>query len=372
MSSSIPLISLSQPRNQLISSIRTACLTHGFFQITDCPPPPPPSSSSTANGKDGDGDGDGDDDLQSRLLSHMRTFFAQPTDSKLAIAKTDHVRGGYERFQQYSLQASRGKKDLNEGYSIAPEFVEREGSSTDDDDDATKSGRGRGDVWPDESEGNGLRGFRGTCREYYAYIERLARSIAGLIAEGLGLSEDYFAGYFERQMAHCRLIHYYAGEQTGDGNKDDDEAKNDLGAGLHTDWGLITILLQDNIGGLQVLDSKTDTYIPVPPTPGAYVVNCGDLLARFTNGVYTSARHRVIAPPSGVNRYSVPFFCDGNPEYLVDVLPLGEEWKAWVQGRQGKPVEVETRAYEPVKAGKYFEMKWVESAGGDKKKPIEA
>lgn len=219
------------------------------------------------------------------------------------------------------------------------------------------------EVWPEESVENGLVGFRETDRVYYDYVEGLARVVAGVIAEGLGLEERYFEAYFERQMAHCRLIHYFS-EPTGREAKDDE---NNIGAGLHTDWGLITILLQDDIGGLQVLDGKTGSYIPVPPTSGAYVVNCGDLLSRFTNGVYTSARHRVIAPAPGVHRHSVPFFCDGNPEYVVDVLPLGEEWKGWVQGKRGKPVEVEKRVYEPVKAGDYFEMKWRESAKGGKK-----
>ena len=223
------------------------------------------------------------------------------------------------------------------------------------------------EAWPEESEENGLVGFREICRAYYAYVEGLARIVAGLIAEGLGLEREYFGAYFERQMAHCRLIHYFSDSEEGDRGEKEGEKKNDIGIGLHTDWGLITVLLQDDVGGLQVLDSKTGGYIPVPPTPGAYVVNCGDLLSRFTNGVYTSARHRVIAPPSGVHRYSVPFFCDGNPDYVVDVLPLGEEWKAWVQGKRGKPVEVERRVYEPVRAGDYFEMKWRESASGGKK-----
>ena len=246
----------------------------------------------------------------------MRTFFSRRTDTKLALPKTDHIRGGLSGFQRYSLQASRGNRDLNEGYSIAPEFVERGRVAVDGE-------AGAAEVWPAESDEYGLRGFRSICREYYEYIEGLARMIADLIAEGLGLIAEYFVEYFERQMAHCQLIRCYAGPQSENENDG-----NDIGASLHTDWGLISILLQDDVGGLQFVDGKTDTYITVPPTPGAYVVNCGDLLT----GLYTSARHRVIAPPPGTLRYSVPFFCDGNPDYLVDVLPLGEEWKAWVQG----------------------------------------
>ncbi|KAK2749974.1 hypothetical protein FQN55_002692 [Onygenales sp. PD_40] len=335
----IPIIPLTQPRPSTISAIRSACLTHGFFQITHSSIPTP---------------------LQTRLLHLMKTYFALPEPFKLSTPKNDHIHGGYERFRKYSLQAGRGKPDLNEGYCIAPGYVD-----DDDDDDV-------GDAWPEETAENGLLGFRATCREYYDVVGEQGRKLAGLIAEGLGLDRSYFDAYFARQMAHCRLMHYYAPppppppphpeQDPMAGSAHDDN----IGAGLHTDWGLITLLLQDSVGGLQVLDPGTDSYIPVPPTPGAYVVNCGDLLSRFTNGVYTSARHRVVAPPSGTDRYSVAFFCDGNPEYTVDVLPMGAEWKGWVEGRRGLAPQAE-KLYEPIKAGVYFEKKWVESAGGGKK-----
>ncbi|KAK2813814.1 hypothetical protein FQN50_000215 [Emmonsiellopsis sp. PD_5] len=323
----IPIISLTQPHSTTISAIRSACLTHGFFQITDSAIPPP---------------------LQSRLLTLMKTYFALPERFKLSTPKNDHIHGGYEAFQKYSLQTGRGKPDLNEGYCIAPDYV---------DDDVNS-------VWPEETAENGLIGFRQTCREYYDVVGEQGRKLAGLIAEGLGLERSYFDEYFARQMAHCRLMHYYAPppEQENPAGSGQDN----IGAGLHTDWGLITLLLQDNVGGLQVLDRQTNTYIPVPPTPGAYVINCGDLLARFTNGVYTSAQHMVVAPPPGTDRYSVAFFCDGNPAYTVDVLPMGAEWKEWVQGRHGAAPEAE-KLYEPIKAGVYFEKKWMESAGGGKK-----
>ncbi|GAD91655.1 2OG-Fe(II) oxygenase [Paecilomyces variotii No. 5] len=320
MAAEIPLISLSQPRDGLVVAIRTACLSHGFFQVTENP-------CISAS-------------LQAGVLSYMEKFFSQPESLKRTTPKVDHIHGGYETFQRYSLDVARGKPDLNEGFCIAPEFV----------DDREKEMR---DPWPMETENNGLIGFKETAREYYRRADELGRFIGGLIAEGLGLPIGYFEEYFEKQMSHCRLIHYY-------GQESQKKQEDDIGAGLHTDWGLITILYQDSVGGLEVLDKERGNFIAVPPTDGAYVVNCGDLLSRFTNGVYTSAQHRVKAPPPGVHRYSIPYFCDGNPSYLVDVLPLGAEWKEWVEGRRGKAPEVE-KHYQPIKAGVYFESKWTES-----------
>jgi len=99
-----------------------------------------------------------------------------------------------------------------------------------------------------------------------------------------------------------------------------DAAFNQLGAGAHTDWGSITMLLQDDCGGLEV-QHVSGEWIRATPIPGTLIVNLGDMVRRWTNDIYYSTMHRALNNVSGVDRYSVASFFNPNYLYRVECVP---------------------------------------------------
>jgi isopenicillin N synthase-like dioxygenase len=131
------------------------------------------------------------------------------------------------------------------------------------------------------------------------------------IAVDLGLDPAFFDEKIDRPMSTLRLLHYPPQPpKTDDGQ---------MGAGAHTDYGNLTLLMTDAVGGLEV-KTRDGRWLPAPVIPGAFVVNIGDCLMRWTNDVYVSDPHRVVSP-AGQERYSVAFFLDPNPEAVVEAIP---------------------------------------------------
>ncbi len=157
-------------------------------------------------------------------------------------------------------------------------------------------------VWPD------LPGFRETLLAYYDACLSLGVGLHRAFARDLGLAEDHFAPFFTEPMATLRLLHYPPA--TG--------AAGEIGAGAHTDYGSITLLMTDGEPGLQARPRGGD-WIDVPHLDGAFVVNIGDCLMRWTNDIYVSTPHRVLPPKR--RRRSVAFFLDPNPDAVIAALP---------------------------------------------------
>ena len=147
---------------------------------------------------------------------------------------------------------------------------------------------------------------------YYAAADALSRRLMRLIALSLELDEFHFDRFFECPSATLRLIKYppHPGHARS----------NQLGAGAHTDWGAVTVLAQDEIGGLKV-ENIAGEWIAAPPVPGTFVVNLGDMIQRWTNGIYRSNLHRVLNNhAAGRSRYSVPFFFSPDHRARIECL----------------------------------------------------
>lgn len=167
-------------------------------------------------------------------------------------------------------------------------------------------------MWPDASLIPEAQ-FRDPLLEYHGAVLELALVVMRILASGMTNldTEEAFADFCRDPVAALRLLHYPP-------HPDVDDASL-VGAGAHTDFGAITLLLQDGNSGLQVLRQDTGEWIDVAPDRDAYVVNVGDMLHVWTNGAYRSNVHRVINT-SGDERYSMPFFFDGNPDCRIESL----------------------------------------------------
>ncbi len=163
--------------------------------------------------------------------------------------------------------------------------------------------------WPDESL---LPGFRAACNVYSKTLDALARRLMALFETALQLRPGYFDSYMQNPTVTTRLLHYPPQPALA--------APGQIGCGAHTDWGALTLLAQDDAGGLQVQSPKGD-WFDVPPIPGSFVVNVGDMAQRWTNDRWRSTMHRVINKRSSRDRYSIAYFFDLDAQSRIEPLP---------------------------------------------------
>lgn len=161
--------------------------------------------------------------------------------------------------------------------------------------------------WPHE-----LPEVRPVCEAYIAAMNALSLRLMQLMALSLDLPEDYFDAACEDPMVTLRMVRYPAHPEGAD--------ERTFGAGAHTDWGAVTVLAQDSHGGLEV-QMRDGSWVEATPMAGTFVVNLGDMIPRWTNGLYHSNPHRVRNTFSGgASRYSIPFFYE--PEFLARIVPV--------------------------------------------------
>lgn len=223
-------------------------------------------------------------------------FFSLPDAEKArADIRLSRSNRGWSGEGTENLDDSKpGQTDRKEAFNIGLELAP-------DDPRMGQPFRGA-NTWPD------LPGFRDTMLAYFDAVHRLGVDLHHAIARDLGLPDTHFDDLLDEPLATLRLLHYPAG----------DPAPGQIGAGEHTDYGSITLLMGDGEPGLQVRPRGGD-WTDVPRVPGAFIVNIADCLMRWTNDIYVSTPHRVLVPRR--RRRSLAFFLDPNPDAVIQALP---------------------------------------------------
>ena len=233
--------------------------------------------------------------LISDIFAANRDFHALPLADKLAISLDENHRG------YIAIDTST---DVNS--TLATVTKPNQSASfmmmADEPPDPARYLSGH-NQWPD------LPGFRETVEAYNTALTELAQQLIRIALKACTDDSSALAA-FNRPTTWLRLLHYPPVPKS---------SPDDLyGSAPHTDFGALTILAQDNVGGLQV-KAPGGGWIDVPPREDAFIVNVGDMLHRMSNGRLRSTPHRVINR-TGAERYSVPFFFD--PDVAYDVAPL--------------------------------------------------
>jgi isopenicillin N synthase-like dioxygenase len=244
-----------------------------------------------------------DDGLLDRLDAHGREFFALDDDEKSRIAMRLGGRA-WRGWFPVGGELTSGVPDRKEGIYFGAEL-------------GPEHPRVRAGV---PLHGPNLfparpAGLRDAVLAYLHEMTRLSHLVAEGMALGLDLPADWFATNLTGDPTVLFRIFHYPPEP-------DAEAGERWGVGEHTDYGLLTILLQDRAGGLEV--HAVDGWRDAPPVPGSFVCNLGDMLERMTGGRYRSTPHRV-RNTSGTSRLSFPFFFDPGWDAQVVAVPGCED-----------------------------------------------
>jgi isopenicillin N synthase-like dioxygenase len=263
---------------QVNKAIDTACREVGFFYIKGHQIPAPQIE---------------------RIFEIAKTFFDLPEEEKLKIDITkSHNHRGYGALATEMLQDGL-PGDLKETFDMQRNLPS-------DDPEVLQGLPLHGpNRYPD------LPGWKEEMEAHYTSMRRLSELVLRAMAQAMDCPIDFFDPLLQRPVSVLRLIHYPSAEKQ--------QHPDQVGCGVHSDYGCITILAQDDIGGLQVM-GKSGEWVNATPIPGTYVINIGDLMARWTNDRYVSTKHRVMNP-SGRERYSMPFFVEPNFDAEVTTLP---------------------------------------------------
>ena len=286
-----------EPLDALARQLRHACETIGFFYVVNHGVPQP---------------------VVDDVFAATRRFFALPEARRLDIKLDERFRRG---FMPYGINQHPGfAPDLKESYEFALDLP-----LTDPDVIAGLPLHGP-NRWPAD-----MPWLREAAEAYFNETMALGKRLLRLFALSLDMEEGFFLQYMKKPMVQSRLFHYPPQPPV--------TREREFGVAPHSDYGMITLLTQDPIGGLE-LRKRDGEWVAAPWMEGTFVINLGDMFKVWTNDVYVSNLHRVVNR-SGRERYSIPTFFNLDYDAPVACLPN-------CQSAANPP------RYAPIKSGDYL------------------
>ncbi|KAK9915583.1 hypothetical protein WJX75_001145 [Coccomyxa subellipsoidea] len=276
----VPCLDMSQQENVLAAQLRKACIDTGFFYV---------ANHGVA------------EDLIEQTFEENRKFFALPEASKREILADKNNRGWTPLSEETLDTANQTEGDTKEGLYFGREVPA-------DSPEAAQPLHGP-NQWPSQEL---LPEYRRVSEAYFGAVTNLGMRLLRLLALALGLAPDYFLPMFGRPMLFLRPLHYIPRRSQPD--------QGIFAAGAHSDYGMLTLLATDDAPGLQIWLESAGRFVDVPPRKGAFIINLGDMLERWTNGLFKSTLHRVVTDGSR-HRYSIPFFFEPDFDTCVECLP---------------------------------------------------
>ena len=276
-----PLLSDSGDQQSVGQALKEACCEYGFFYI----------------------EGHGvSESLQHKLESLSQQFFALPLEEKMKIPMSLGGRA-WRGFFPVGGELTSGRPDLKEGLYFGTEL------GPDHPKVQAETLLHGANLFPES-----IPEFRDVVLAYMEALTQLGHHLMRGLSMGLNLDENYFAHRFTTDpLTLFRIFHYPP--------QSENNIQAPWGVGEHTDYGLLTILKQDHVGGLQI--KSRDQWIDAPYIPGTFICNIGDMLDRMTKGFFRSTPHRV-QNVSNSSRFSFPFFFDPNFDALIEAIPIDQ------------------------------------------------
>ena len=305
MEHQVPTVNLADFLSKGLSAIDQpalvrACEDHGFFLLAE----------------------HGQEQLVADVFAQAENFFAQPTLMKHSVYRNEENPLGY-----YDRELTKQRRDLKEVFDF------KTGGHI-------SKNPLRHSRWPEQPEQ-----LRPTLTAFFSAFTQMSEQVMAMVLMALGLPEssaqNTVADNFGASHTSAARLNYYPAEDpVAAQEREGLTPLGDMALHHHTDPGAITLLLQDDHGGLQA-QSKRHGWIDVPPKAGTIVVNIGDVLQVWSNDRCTAGIHRVLPVRSSKGRYSVPFFFQPKVDAMIEPwLADGESaryqpfsWQQYIRGR---------------------------------------